>query len=114
MIYLANYATQADVECRRDDCGCDTVEDLAYPLGIVLMGRDEGHVQALLNAAARDHALDDNGDHDPSWVPDWTTEGWQPSERGPEYGRQVWSSASLECVVTLCSEEPLEPIGGPQ
>ena len=115
--YLANYASQVDVECCNDER--PHIEWLANPVGILLLSRDEGHIAALLRAAYEDHPLLDEDDNDKpfeEWTPDWQTDGWQEMtnhHNGKVRGAQIWWSPDLEVRVELRTIDPLEPMGGP-
>lgn len=112
VLYLANYASLIDAESISSGYKTSEVFDhICEAIGFVLTSRSEAHVQRLLQAAASDHALDEDGDTRTDWVPDWQTDGWQSSDPAGLLGYQTWFSPDLEVRVTLRAVHPLSPNG---
>ena len=94
-LYLANWSSQDDYECMRDDPG--SPEDLAYPLGVVVYDMSDETITKL-KAMAEQEWADVEGPPIASWKPDTATEKVKSfsalSANGDWYGSLVIREAT--------------------
>lgn len=83
-MYLAAYATQADLECHNEDGGYDNVSDMAYPNGVILRDIEDATIQRVLQSFKDEIVLsegqefDETGDEGRAHLA-----SWQPLEFDP-------------------------------